>query len=162
MTPIFGPMDTPRSGDHFWDFLDFWKNFAKKMSVPIWNFDPLWGAWNPYRPPGGAKGQKKMKFLDNFRVLVLQIIFYTQNTSPDKNTKKIFFRKFFLRFFFGFFRKILKNRKNEPPPFRENTPFQIGSDIIFAQNFQRIQKISKVVSWPRSIHKNNYWGHRRS
>merc|ERR1711954_550093 len=104
------------------------------------------GGTQAYRPPGGAMAPKKMKFLDNFRVLVLQIIFYTQNTSPDQNTKKKKFRKFFLRFFFGFFSKDTEKSQKWGVSFRENTPFQIGSDIIFAQDFQKIEKISKVVS----------------
>ena len=84
-----------------------------------------------------------MKFLDNFRVLVLQIIFYTQNGSPDQNTKKNFFRKFFLRFFFGFFRKILKNRKNEPPHFVKTPHFKSAPTLFLLKIFKKSKKCQK-------------------
>ena len=84
-----------------------------------------------------------MKFLDNFRVLVLQIIFYTQNGSPDQNTKKIFFRKFFLRFFFDFFRKILKNRKNHPCHFVKTPHFKSAPTLFLLKIFKKSKKSQK-------------------
>ena len=52
----------------------------------------------PWGPPM-AKAGKKRNFYLAFGVLELDICFYSQKYSPDKNTQKIFFRKFFFNFF---------------------------------------------------------------
>merc|ERR1711954_246650 len=86
----------------FWIFK---KNFLKKCLGRFEILTPSGGPKTPTVRRGGAKGPKKMKFSDNFRVLVLQIIFYTQNGSPDQNTKKKKSENFFSNFFSIFFAK---------------------------------------------------------
>ena len=73
-------------------------------------------------------------------------MFYNQNTSYDQNTKQNFFQKFFSKIFLQFSLQNTENLLKSHIPFREKNPFKIGYDIMFAQDFQKIQKISKVVS----------------
>ena len=107
-------------------------------------FCPPLGGYTSLPSAGGCEPPpKKMKFLNNFRVLELQISFYTQKKSPDQNTKKKNFRKFFLRFFFDFFRKIRIFPKNDPYHFVKTPHFKSAPTLFLLKIFKKSKKSQK-------------------
>ena len=114
-------------------------------------------------PPTGLA--KKSKFRCNFRSFWVRHMFIWSMIFSWWKYIDFFLQNIFYHFFWWIRVKILKNHRNMEIQDLLRSVFFPKIWVDFrsdGQDFRKNPKISKMISWPRSIHRTNNWGHRGS